>query len=238
MAEVRPGRHPKFDITLFEVDEQRVLRRMEQLFHLTHHGALRIGKTSSYRFALIKPTRQVTSLLHTEREAMVVFSPYSEFQPRSLDAFDRILADSDDEFRIEKVVRILISADHRVAEKIKALFESTPDSPIVVPFHTSEFTLGVGDREIFQRFRDFTFARDLFSMSSPLRGDLYFYGRSSIINEISEKLSSGENFGLFGLRRSGKTSIVNGVHRAIKNRNGASIVIDCQSPSIHIVAST
>ena len=233
MTEVRPGRHPHFDITLFEVEEQRVLRRMEQLFHLTRHGSLRIGQTSAYRYALVKPTRRVTSLLHTDREAMAVFSPYPDFQPRSLDAFDRILAENADEFRIEKVVRILISADHRVADRIKSLFQSTPDAPIVIPFHTSEFTLGTADRAIFDRFREFTFARDLFSMSSPLRGDLYFYGRSSIINEISAKLSSGENFGLFGLRRSGKTSIVNGVHRAIKKRNGESIVIDCQNPSIH-----
>ena len=233
MSDVGPGRHPSFDITSFEVDEQRTLRRLEQLFHLTWYGSLNIGKTSNYRYALIKPTRYVQSLLHTDREAMLVFSPYVEFQPRSLDAFDRILSESDDQFRIEKVVRILISSDPYVAKKIKSLFQSTPDSPVIVPFHTSELSSATTDEEIFQRFRDFTFARDFFSMSSPLRGDLYFYGRSDMINEISAKLASGENFGLFGLRRSGKTSIVNGVHRAIKKRGGVGIVIDCQSPTIH-----
>jgi hypothetical protein len=164
---------------------------------------------------------------------MVVFSDFPEFQSRTLDAFDRILAEIPDDFRVEKVARLLISNDRNVAAKIKKLFESKPDAPVVVPFHYSELTLATTDQAIAARIREFTFSRDLFSMSSPLRGDLYFYGRSGLINEICAKLMSGENFGLFGLRRSGKTSIVNGISRAIKTRAGASVVIDCQSPAVH-----
>jgi hypothetical protein len=54
-----------------------------------------------------------------------------------------------------------------------------------------------------------------------------------LINEICSKLASGENYGLFGLRRSGKTSLVAGVSRALSARNCASLTIDCQSPSNH-----
>lgn len=59
MSEVQPGRHPKFDITIFDPQEQRVLRRMEQIFHLTRHGEITIGdQKSQYRYALIKPLRE------------------------------------------------------------------------------------------------------------------------------------------------------------------------------------
>lgn len=234
MNELRPGRHPKFDITLFEPAEQRVLRRMEMLFHLTRHGEITIGnQKSKYRYALVKPCGNMRGILHTDREVLVVFSSYNEFQPRSIDAFDHIISESSEEFRVEKVARILISGDPKIGKKLRSLFESKPDAPIVVPYYYSEFSLASSDASIIARVREFTFSRDLFSMSSPLRSELYFYGRSDIINEISSKLASGENFGLFGLRRSGKTSLISGVSRALLTRNGISITIDCQSPSIH-----
>lgn len=233
MEQVGPGIHPKFDFTRFSVPHQRVLRRLAQLTHLNRDGEIALSSNTKYRYALIRPTGQMRGLLHTDREVMVVFSEYPEFQSRTLDAFDRLLAQIPDEFRIEKVARILISDDKDVAEKVRKLFESKPDAPVVIPFYVNDLNLATKDHYIASRIREFTYSRDLFSMSSPLRGDLYFYGRSGLINEICSKLASGENFGLFGLRRSGKTSIVNGLHRAVGTRSGASVIIDCQSPAVH-----
>lgn len=233
MSEVFAGMHPNFRIMEFEVSQQRVLRRLSQITHLTRDGSISLGSDTTYRYALVRPVGQMRGLLHTDREVMVVFSDFLDFQSRTLDAFDRILSEISDDFRVEKVARILVSGDYAVATKVKRLFESKPDAPVVVPFHFNELTLATTDQQISSRIREFTFARDLFSMSSPLRSDLYFYGRSGIIHEISAKLAAGENFGLFGLRRSGKTSIVHGIARAITARSGASVVIDCQSPAVH-----
>lgn len=234
MTDIQPGRHPNFDITKFDPVEQRVLRRMEQLFHLTRDGDVTIGKQkSNYKYALVKPCGKMRGILHTDREILVVFSSYEDFQPRSIDAFDYILDQSPEDFRIEKVARILVSGDRNIASKLKGLFESRPDAPVVIPYHHSEFSLSAQDADIISRIRSFTFSRDLFSMSSPLRSELYFYGRSNLINEISAKLASRENFGLFGLRRSGKTSLIAGIGRSFGSRNGTSITIDCQSPSVH-----
>lgn len=234
MTDIQPGRHPNFDITKFDPVAQRVLRRMEQLFHLTRDGEVTIGKQkSNYKYALVKPCGKMRGILHTDREILVVFSSYEDFQPRSIDAFDFILDQSSENFRIEKVARILVSGDRNIAPKLKGLFESRPDAPVVIPYHHSEFSLSAPDADIISRIRSFTFSRDLFSMSSPLRSELYFYGRSNLINEISAKLASRENFGLFGLRRSGKTSLIAGIGRSFGSRNGTSITIDCQSPSVH-----
>ncbi|PTQ58589.1 hypothetical protein C8J45_11913 [Sphingomonas sp. PP-CE-3G-477] len=233
MSDINPGIHPNFDMSKFEVSQQRVLRRLSQITHVTRDGEVHLGSDTTYRYALVRPLGQMRGLLHTDREVMVLFSDFPEFQSRTLDAFDRILSEISDEFRVEKVARILVSDDPSVATKIRKLFESKPDAPVVVPFHSSELVPSAQNQNIASRIREFTFSRDLFSMSSPLRGDLYFYGRSSLINEICSKLSSGENFGLFGLRRSGKTSIVHGISRAIKVRSGDSVIVDCQSPTVH-----
>lgn len=232
MSSVGPGRHPSFDMTIFTVEHQRVLRRLENLFHLTRHGEVSLGKSSSYQYALIKPFGFVQSLLHTDREVVVLFSPYRDFQPRTIDAFDAAIAQLED-MRVDRVVRILISDDQEIASKLKTLFVSRPDAPVIIPYHHREISLSSDSDGIFSRIREFTFSRDLFSMSSPLRSDLFFYGRGALINEICAKLSAGENFGLFGLRRSGKTSIAHGVARAVQSRGGRAHVIDCSNPSVH-----
>jgi hypothetical protein len=233
MGPEETGFHKLFDITQFNPKEQRILRRLSDLFQITRHGEVRLTTSSSYRYALIKPIRALKTLLHTEREVMLLFSEYSDFQPRTLDAFDRILEDTPEEFRVEKVVRILVSADPKCDEEIRKLFKSNPETPVIIPFSNEDISLSTKDSEIFARIRSFTFSRDLFSMSSPLRSDLFFYGRKGLIHEISAKLESGENFGLFGLRRSGKTSIAFGVERTLKARNCAAVVFQCQNPSIH-----
>ena len=233
MSEIRPGIHPRFDMSNYEHAEQRILERLSRLSHLNRHGVIHLTNTVKYNYALIRPAGLMRGLLHTEREVIVLFSPYSDFQSRTLDAFDRILEEFVDKFRIEKVTRILISEDSRVSTKLKELFKSKPEAPVVVPFHIDEIDQSTSDQTIASRIREFTYSRDLFSMSSPLRADLYFYGRSDLIHEITSKLASGENFGLFGLRRSGKTSIVNGLATALKSRSGIGVVIDCQNPDIH-----
>ena len=231
--QTQPGVHPNFDLGRYEVSEQRVLRRLSQLAHLTRSGIINLTPTVKYNYALIRPAGQLRWLLNTDREVMIVFSPYTDFQSRTLDAFDRILAEIKDEFRIEKVARLLVSQDLNVTKKLKDLFKSKPDAPVVIPFYVSDISNATSDSKIAERIREFTYSRDLFSMSSPLRNDMFFYGRSGLINEICSKLSSGENFGLFGLRRSGKTSIVAGLERALPTRAGVGVVIDCQNPAIH-----
>lgn len=141
MSEIQPGIHPHFDITKFEVQQQRVLRRLAQMTHLTRYGEVSLGGDTKYLYALVRPVGQMRGLLHTDREVMVLFSDFPDSQSRTLDAFDRILGEVQDEFRIEKVARILISGDYQVSGKIRKLFLSKPDAPVVVPFHFSELTL-------------------------------------------------------------------------------------------------
>ena len=66
-----------------------------------------------------------------------------------------------------------------------------------------------------------------------MRRDLYFFGRSQLLQEIINKHRSGEHTGLFGLRKSGKTSIIYAIERHLSAHGGAFLSIDCESPSVH-----
>ncbi len=69
--------------------------------------------------------------------------------------------------------------------------------------------------------------------TSPLRRDLYFFGRSQLLQEIINKHRSGEHTGLFGLRKSGKTSIIYAIERHLRIHGGEFLSIDCENPSVH-----
>jgi predicted AAA+ superfamily ATPase len=68
--------------------------------------------------------------------------------------------------------------------------------------------------------------RDLFDITSPLRKDLYFFGRTDLINKLVDRHSSNENSGVFGLRRSGKTSLIYAVERLME-RGCFSLYLHC-----------
>lgn len=62
-----------------------------------------------------------------------------------------------------------------------------------------------------------------------MRDDNLFFGkdRSNIISELYGKYQQGEHGGLFGLRRIGKTSILNLLRRRVEQNGGVAIYFDC-----------
>ena len=72
-------------------------------------------------------------------------------------------------------------------------------------------------------------------MESPLKTEAYFYGRNKLVQKLFDKYLIGEQSGLFGLRKTGKTSVLYALERQMVLRNGYSIYIDCQNPGIYML---
>ena len=171
-------------------------------------------------------------MFNIERELIVVLSPYRTFEPRTLDVFDAAQRQLSD-LRVESVCRVLISDDPDAERKVTDLLKTDPEQPVVIPFTFDELTTSYDDFFLRNRFRRYFYTRDLFAFLSPLRRDLYFFGRSQLLQEIINKHRSGEHTGLFGLRKSGKTSIIYAIERHLRIHGGDFLSIDCESPSVH-----
>ncbi|MND59834.1 hypothetical protein D3C80_510380 [compost metagenome] len=75
---------------------------------------------------------------------------------------------------------------------------------------------------------------DLFGMSSPIKHDKYFYGREAIVQELVQRaVARKEQSGLFGLRKTGKTSVLFAIQRRLREKNVLAEYVDCQSPGIY-----
>ncbi|WP_334119315.1 ATP-binding protein [Limnobacter sp.] len=227
-----PGFHKQFDIRRFNSDEQKILKSLSRGWYLTNSGEeLRVAQ-STYDYFLMKPTPKTSEMFNIEREVLCVFSDYDNFEPRSLDFFEQVYMRLP-KMRAETVCAVLISRAPDVEGKVERLLKSDPEHQIIVPVSYVEMLDGDALSILENRFRKHFYSRDLFSFLSPLKKDTYFFGRSNLINEIVNRFQSGEHTSLFGLRKSGKTSIVYAIQRRLESSGDCVVALDCESPSVH-----
>lgn len=231
--EIKPGFHREFDISRFKENERIILKNLSTFCYLTNSGSeINIGK-SSYSYFLLKPNDKFAEMFNINREIICLFSTYQNFEPRTLETYNKII-DEVAKFRVENICFILISKDNNIDEKINNLIETEPEHPIVIPFSYLDLTKQILESAFENKFREKFYTRDLFSFSSALKKDTYFFGRNNLVNGIVNKHKSFEHSGLFGLRKSGKTSIIYAVQRRFEIENISYLFTDCESPNVHL----
>ena len=224
---VTPGIHNGFNDAYFSKVEKKIVQYFSREWYLTKSFKYTVW-TSEYRAMLIKPTEKYRNAFNLDRELIVIFSPYENFEPRSFDVVKKI-TDEAQEFRLEEICSVMISRDENVEDKIKMLFKTNKEFQVVVPISYSGIVSNIDDENyVFNLFRKNFYSRDLFEFDSPLRTDLYFFGRSDTVQDLVSRHLSHENSGLFGLRKTGKTSLLYGVKRLLKKKNSLAVIIDCE----------
>lgn len=229
---VRPGIHRDARLERFRREELKIVYILSRQWFVTAAG-VHNTPTSKYRFALLKPTLRLQEMFGVEREILAIFSHYKIFDTRTFDAIGQIQKKYPDK-RIDKICSIIFSEDPAIEKKVLDIAKTDSESAITIPFSYAE--MGANDKDenhLNNKLRRVFYARDLFSFNSPLKKDLYFFGRSNLIHEIVSRHESFENTGLFGLRKTGKTSVIFGVERALNIKGVASVIIDCQSTAVH-----
>jgi hypothetical protein len=231
--ETYPGKHPLLIDSHYTDTEKDILESLSKEFFVTNGGEkIRLGANSEYRYAIISPTGIYQDMFNLDKEIIVVFSPYESVQARTLDAFE-FVANKHSSLRIEKICNILISGDPYVEQSVENLIKNEPESQVIIPFSYDELGKVSDSFFIRNRFRKYFYTRDLFAFEAPLKKDIYFFGRGDLIQELVNRYKSGENSGVFGLRKTGKTSLINGIERNIIKDGIKSITIDCQDTSFN-----
>jgi hypothetical protein len=233
MKNVYPGINRSVRKEHFDSDEKHILEFLAKDWYVTNGGAkITINDNSHYKYFLMEPARDYQEMFNLEKEVIVLFSPYETFESRSITVFDEVYKRYPD-IRLENVCCILVSKDNNIKERVQQLVLGDPESRVIIPFSYKEFQESTNTYFLKNRFRSFFFERDLFSFSSPITKDLFFYGRTNLIQKITNRHKTNENSGLFGLRKTGKTSVINGIARALKFDNTPSVIIDCQDTSFN-----
>lgn len=224
---VYAGINPNAHMGNFPADELAIVKNLSKEFYITVGcKTIRMGQ-SDYRYFFLKMPDDKATAFGARDEIIVLLSPYENFEPRTLDAIERVAADNAG-FRLDKICAFVISKDKDFLERLDRTVKTQKESRIILPFTYSELE-NFNNHDFFRnRIKQYFFERNLFDFDSPLRKDIYFFGRDDVCQTIIDKHLSGQNSSLFGLRRSGKTSILLSISRRLAAQGEYATVIDCQ----------
>lgn len=233
---IQPGIHSSAESIIehdFSKTEKAIVKYWSRDWLITSAGKRTTPGRSDFKFFLARPAPHIEEALNLSREIIVILSPYKSFEPRTLEAFDTIRKEFLDQ-RYESICYALISADLEVEQKLRT-FLTNQENQIVVPFSYSSFEQNKSNSTFIRNsFQRFFYSRDLFDYSEPLKKDTFFFGRSDIVTTVIEKHKAGSNYGLFGLRKTGKTSIIFDVERKSIGHDYLTVFIDCQDTSFNM----
>lgn len=181
---------------------------------------------SSCRVVFLKPVDYITQNFNLVREVVLILSPYNVFEPRALDVLDGLDAQK---LRLEEICCFVASKDTNIEKKLNAILQTNTESRVVVPFTYEDLLDSRNEDVVINQMRRCFYSRDLFGIQEALKKEIYFFGRRDLIQELVNKHGSNENAGIFGLRKTGKTSIIYGVIRTLDRKKSYSLLVDCQT---------
>lgn len=223
--EFSPGKNSLEKWERLENDEKQIVNLFASRdWFVTRLISIRLAR-SQYNVILIKPSPLIKNGFNLQREIVVAFSPYPVFEPRSIDAIEYL---DIQELRLEEICSIIISRDAEVDNKVTTILKNNEEARVIIPFSYEELLENLSNPEyIINKFRKKFYSRDLFGIQDPLKKDFYFFGRRDLIHSLVNRHLTGENSGVFGLRKTGKTSIIYSLERALDRKNVHTVFIDC-----------
>ena len=213
-------------------DEEQLLTPFVSGFDVTW-ARRRHGHNTELSVYFLRPERFMAEMFGFAQEIMLVYSPFPTLEPRTLQASEQFLEDDPARGRVEKLTLILVSEAPNSEEWIKRHLASNHESRVIVAIDAKELRASTGNAWFIRnKLSDQLFTRDLFDFRLPLERDTYFFGRDDLLLDYRDAARRGENRGLFGLRKTGKTSFLFKLHRFLSSEGTKVIYYDCKSPSI------
>lgn len=226
-----PGINPNARLNHFNDDEKKIIQFLSKVFYVTSGGEEFTIGDSTYRYCLIKPTEFFNRTFQLTRELVVIFSDYVSFEPRSLDAAAYVYKRNPSILRLDRGCHVIVCHDDKIEEKLVALLKDSNLNQIVVPFTYRELLNDPTETLVQDRYKKYLFDTDLFSMLAPIQNDVFFFGRRDFAQDIASKCKNNTHSGVFGLRRSGKTSLLYAVQGLLRQQSYPTVFIPCESLS-------
>ncbi len=180
-----------------------------------------------YGCVYAKPSRRLASALTIDRELLILVSTFTEQQQRTI-KFCRQHIDSS-HGRLENTVAIVIHLDDDANHKLKNW--GREQGLTILPVCAKQ---GIPRDEALEKvLYQEIFSHDPFDITGPVSDDANFFGRRTEAIDLARKLQAGQIRSCLGIRKIGKTSIINRIYGEIQsNYTSACIMIDCSRDDV------
>jgi hypothetical protein len=186
----------------------------------------------------LRPEPFISQGFGIDQEVALFVTDFPTIEPRVLQAVDQSFQESPAKGRIDQSIFFLSSADMNGREWMADYAAANPDTRLAVIFNPDELALASSDAwYVRNKIGEQLFTRNLFDNQLPIDSDLFFFGRDSLLADYMDAAKRSQNRGLFGLRKTGKTSVLYKLQRHIQRDGiGSLYYYDAKLPSIRMLA--
>ena len=210
---LQPFLHTGFDVTW--ANERQILR-------------------TAVTICFLRPSKELSETYGIEYEVIFAYSRYRKLEPRSLRVVDHMFSSDPAKGRVEPMWYFLVSESDDTQAWISSYLTEHKESRIIVPFVAADLIEADPTKWYVRNHLHRHFLTlDRFKYTLPLREDTYFFGRKRELGQLLDFVKRSENIGIFGLRKTGKTSTILKIKRLLEGEERHALVfIDAQSPGV------
>jgi hypothetical protein len=180
-----------------------------------------------YYCVIAKPSKRLRASLGVDREVLVVASNFMDQQQRSVKFARHEIDESNGRF--ESTLVIFVHNDPDGNSKLKNWGRNQGLS--VLPLYRPELTSDPDDLE--RALCRELYSHDPFDVTGPVSDDTNFFGRRDEAINLARKLQKNQIRSCLGIRKIGKTSIINRVVQEItSNHDCICVMVDCSRDDI------
>jgi hypothetical protein len=196
------------------------------LFTKTSSGTIHFEQ-GVYGVASAKASKRIANTLAVQREILVLSSSFWDQQQRTIRVAVQAIEESDG--RLESTVAIILHADKEGGPKLRRWGREKGITVLSID-STQEFA---NSRDVERSLAKELYSTDPFDITGPVSDDANFYGRREEAIDLARKLQLGQIRSCLGIRKIGKTSIVNRVLSEISDSHDCiCLMIDCSRDEI------
>lgn len=216
-------------------EEFKLLNKIKIILYISHVSHHEMGKNSSFPFCLIGTTGFLKQFIHGKYEFLLVFSHFDnrDWQQNTLNVIKFIRKRKEISERRPLVnFYVLISNAVTLKQEIDKIKGGTESA--VIPFSFNEILLCKNNEDLkklfLERFDEYLYENNMLGEELPIEEDMLLFGdRGKIADAIVSRCKDNKHSGIFGLRRSGKSSVLNAVLRRLDNESVKYIKIESRS---------
>lgn len=159
----------------------------------------------------------VAEMFDAHLELQLVYAEYAEVEPRLLELVQRRIASN---ARVDHGLFMIASLD----TEVERLLRRRRGEFAAIDLHLGD--LGTDAPDVRHRMSDVLTAVDHYDMTTPVHDPGGFFGRTAEFQQIISAIERGQSVGVFGLRKTGKTSLLNFVAGRRRDAGRAVVWVD------------
>lgn len=202
-------------------------------FSLTNAVKLK-SHGSEFIFSFLSSSTELKEMFNFEYEVLLVYHKYIPAEPRAFQAVDRYISSAPAKGRVENLVYFFVSEQLDIQDFVDSYMLEHKDERIVIAFNADNI-ISKGKDCIIQSIQQKYMSVNKFKDNLPIQSDTYYFGRELESTIAANSFLKKENIGVFGLRKTGKTSFLLKLIRQFQSERIKFIFLQAQDTKINML---